>query len=456
VTDEVARTWPGEDPGRRRRPDEDPGRRLWADAPPGDPIPPHLSRDSGSPEEHPYGHRPVETPPLSRREARARAAAGAGGAHSGTGWDAASGPSTGGISAAWINTGGIPTERLQADRLHGDPLLRDLVEPGGHAGPPPESLEIAALIPSTPSPERDHGRRPRTRSAEVTRRTGRGALFHLLVTVLVVGLLVVGGAWLMTGPLHRGPGATTASTALPQQQLILVGLTDGPRASAMLLVGSGPGYAAAIPVPPSLLVDDGKGGRTELGATAGAGVTAPAQALARTLGLRVDATWLLTTGGLAKLVDGNGGVVVDVGQEIRSGTVLVAAGRGQRLTGAQAIAYVTVKLDGEGAQSALDRFAAVVGQVMTGLPGQPPAAAGQLGGLGPESTSSDSRDDLAARLLSVAQQLSGGNLTTTQFPATPAGAGQPADALVADRAAVADLVRQTFGGNAAASATSGS
>ncbi|HET9658649.1 MAG TPA: hypothetical protein VFP72_25090 [Kineosporiaceae bacterium] len=341
-----------------------------------------------------------------------------------------------------VPTGPIASERLQADRLHAAPGRGRTRS----AGTEVDDLDLGSYPPLA---YRTGGRptrhRPRAGSVDGRPRVDRGLLLYVAVLLAVVGVVGAAGTWLVLGPLHGG-SQSPASSALSRQQILLVGLADGNGLSASLLLGSGPGYTAAVLVPPSLLVDDGNGARTTLAGTIGAGVDGPAQALARTFNVRIDASWLLTPGGLGALVDGNGGVVVDVDQEIRAGNVLVAAGKGQRLTGAQATAYVSARLDGEDPQAALNRFAAVLGQVVTGLPAQPQSASRQLGDLAAASRSGISVDELASRLLSAAQQIGGGGLSGTQLPLTRAGAGQPAGAVSADPTTVGVLLRQKLSG----------
>lgn len=370
------------------------------------------------------------------------------------------GPHTGGIS-----TGGISTERVQADRLVGRPsgAARDL-DP--LAASLPEVLHPALGVPSLSS-----GRAADRRSGRASTRHGRqGAegperppanrllLAYLVVVLVVLATVSAGGAWLLLR--SQRPGQAGASGSAPAAlRTLLVGLTDGSSLVAAALVGTGDGVPSCVAVPASLLVDDA-GGQVPLARAASGGVAVVGQALARTLDVPVDAGWLLTPSALTTLVDGGGGVLVDVDQELRSGTVLVAAGKGQRLTGAQAAAYVTVPRAGEGPQAVAQRFAGLLGQLVSALPAQIPDAAAQLGALGVGSTSTLPVDGLAALVAALGRRVAdAGTLAVTALPVRSAAGGQAAAGVIADRAVARDLVRSKLGVKgsigAAASSTGG-
>ena len=280
-------------------------------------------------------------------------------------------------------------------------------------------------------------------------------LVYVSVVVLVVGLLSAGGLWLVMRPDPAAVPAAGSGEATGPGTL-LVALTGDAGLVAAVVVGTGGAAPSGVLVPASLLVDDG-GRSVPLGGTVSGGVAAMGQALARTLDVRVDAAWLLTGPALSGLVDAGGGVVVDVDQEIRSGTVLVAAGQGQRLTGPQALAFVTVPREGEGPTAGEDRFATVLGQVLAGLPAGPSAVSAELSRLGQGSHSTLSVARLAAVLGLIGRAVGdAGRLTVTALPVSAAGPGHdPAD-LVADRASAGELVRQKLGAGHAAAASGAS
>ncbi len=328
---------------------------------------------------------------------------------------------------------------------------------GGGGGPrypavAPEALELGSFpAPGDPVAGRSRTGRPRTRrrsrgGAREGSSRDRVLLLYVLVVLVVIVGLGAGGTWLVLGPLRGSSQQPSASTVVPRQQTMFVALSDGNGMTSGLLVGAGPAYSSAVLLPPTLLVDGGGGTDVTLSTTTNAGTEGPAEALTRTFGVQIDESWLLTTGGLAALVDATGGVVVTVNQEIRSGTVLVPAGANQRLTGPQAAAYVTVRLPDEDLQGPVGRFAVVLGQVLSGLPAQVRAASEELAQLGSGSTTTVARDDLATQLVAIGQQLGTAGLPTTALPVTDAGTKQMPDAVTVDRATATKLIRDRLSG----------
>lgn len=378
--------------------------------------------------------------------------------HGGAGGGSAPvGPSTGSIPlgpTSGPTSGPIRVERLQADRLVSDrprvdPSERDLPESF------PEAVRIAAqgsgVSLSGDRPATRHRNRKGVGPGGKPPRADRVLLMYLSAVLLIVVALGAGGAWLVLGPLHKDSATSGSATA---DRTLLVGLADGPKLVASALIGTGGGGSSCVLVPPSLVVTHG-GRQVPLSETVAEGPGGAASALAATLNVKVDGAWLISVRGLTSLVDGGGGVVVDVDQEIRSenGTVLVGAGAGQRLTGAQATAFVTVKRDGDDVQALQQRFATVLGQVLAGLPAGATDAAKDLATVGAGTTSSLSQPELADVLTRVGQAVSGaGQLAVAKLPVVAAGADHPGG-VVADKAVAGSLIRQKLG---AAAGRSGS
>jgi hypothetical protein len=362
------------------------------------------------------------------------------------------GPGTGSI-ALGPGTGSIRVERLQADRLvsdrpRGDTGERDLPDSF------PDAVRIAALGSgvslSGDRPATRHRNRKGNRTERKPPRADRVLLVYLSVVLLILVGLGAGGAWLMLGPLHKGSGSSGAVT----DRILLVGLTDGSNLVSSAVLGTGGGSSCVL-LPPSLLVTRGEQ-RVPLSDALADGPAGPAQALAATLNVPIDGSWLVNLRGLTSLVDGGGGVVVDVDQEIRSdtGTVLVGAGTGQRLTGAQATAFVTAKRGGDDAQALGRRFATVLGQVLAGLPAGATDTAKDLSAVGTNATSSLSPASLAGVLARIGQAVSdtGGQLSVTQLPVVASGADQPGG-VVADPTVAGNLIRQQLGAAPGSSTT---
>jgi hypothetical protein len=333
---------------------------------------------------------------------------------------------------------------LQADRLVSDRpragRADDDLAPASFPDPLSAAVQGPGLSLSPNRPTTRHGTRKGGSLGERSRRADRTLLLYLAIALVVVVGLGGVAAWLVLG---RGT-TSTAGTATGNRS-VLVALVDGSDLLAAAALGTGGGGASCVLVPPSLVVvNDGR--RVLLSGTAANGPAAPAQALARTLNVQVDGGWLITPGGLTSLVDGGGGVVVDVDQELRSGTVLVAAGQGQRLSGAQASVFVTVPRAGEDAKAVQQRFATVLGQVLVGLPTKPGEAVKDLEAVGAESRSSLSLTDLAGLLTTIGASVSNaGLLEVSELPVVAAGAEDGTGAVVADKAVAGNLMRQKLG-----------
>lgn len=359
----------------------------------------------------------------------------------------ASGP-IGGLATGPVS-GPLRIERLQADRLVGDrPRAAD------DSGPLPASLP-EVMQPAwygggrrAVRPRTRHSRRRGAGPGESPPRADRTLLVYLAAVLLVVGAFVGGGVWLVVRPDHKATGTATFSASAGRA--LLVGLTDGPSLVAVVVLGAGAQTSAGVVVPTGLLVDAG-GRQIPLSGTAAGGAASPGLALGRTLNVRIDAGWLVTLQGFTSLVDAGGGVVVDVDQEIRSGPVLVAAGAGQRLTGAQAVAFVTADRDGESAQATGKRFATVLGQALLGLPATATEVTGQLTALGPASMSDLPAAQLAATLASIGTAIGdAGRMAVTSLPVRSAGDGQETGAVIADLPDAGNLIRRELGVRTAA------
>ncbi len=171
----------------------------------------------------------------------------------------------------------------------------------------------------------------------------------LMVTAAVLGVvLIIVGGWLV---LRGGDGGKDkVAAAAPRQLTTLVQVTgaDGTAAASALVGTTEVGkQAVAVLVPSRLIVDVAGSGEMPFGeAVALDDDTASTGALTDLLGVSVDDSWVLTTGGLAALVDSVGGVQAAVDVDVvttdakGNETVVVQAGN-QKLKGAAAAAYAT-------------------------------------------------------------------------------------------------------------------
>ncbi len=268
-----------------------------------------------------------------------------------------------------------------------------------------------------------------------------------LLAAVVAALVAVAAIaiWLIGRGDDGGSGATEGQP--PSQRTVLLALADEERdVLGAALLGTDGKQSSALLVPSQLLVDVAGGGRVPVRDFLDTGDSAPGQALEDLLDVRVDGTWVLSTQGLAGLVDGLGGIVVDVTTSVTSGQVAVPQGQGQKLTGAQAVAYATYLGRGEPEPVR----AARTSQVLTGLLGAMPDSAGEVGtrldALGATSRSTLSTPDLAARLADLVKTQRAGDLGATVLPVKEISAGGDQTIYGLDAAEAASVVESRFAG----------
>lgn len=288
-------------------------------------------------------------------------------------------------------------ERRAAQRRVGERRAALGAERSGRVGPARPSDAVTLVVGPGPG-----SRRP---------------LVQLLAGVVVIGLLVAAGAaWVSRG----GPAAPSpaASPATPTTVTVLVGVTGDDGLASVALLGADASTAVSLLLPGDVLVDDGAVGLTRLSDPEAVSPDGAGDAVADALGVRVDGAWILTSAGLAGLVDAAGGVLVDVDRATTAGAVQVPAGPG-RLTGAQAAVHVMSRAEGEPVQARLSRFQAVLAGVLAGLPAAPDRLAAVLTGLGGQSSASLPGDRLAALLGAVREAAGRGPLAGTVVPLRP-------------------------------------
>ncbi len=271
-------------------------------------------------------------------------------------------------------------------------------------------------------------------------------------------VLVVAGVWIILTQRGDGDEASTASPNSSVEQrtlLIQVSLPDGV-AGASALVGIGKreddSRASALLVPSRLLVDVAGSGTTPFGETSTLpDAAAPSSALTDLLGVNVEDHWVLSTAGLAQLVDGVGGISapVDVDVVARDSKgddrVIIRAGT-QQLSGEQAAAYATYLADGEPEQARLARFSTVLQGVIAGLPHSAARTTLLVSGLGSASQSSLRDDELGTRLESVRRAAAVDELVFDVLPVNELDTGGSVASYGIAAGEAADLLRNRFPG----------
>lgn len=291
---------------------------------------------------------------------------------------------------------GAPDDGAPDDGAREDRALRT-----GERYPAPH----AQIVPSTPD-----RRRPRW-------------LVPVLAGLVALVVLAVAAVAVLRPDDAAVPDAAPTATPATDRSLLL-GVVDGAGdLTGTALLAAGADQTSALLVPSRLLVDVPSGGRVALRDALDTGDTAPAQAVGDALEVRVDGTWVLTTTGLAQLVDALGGVVVDVDVAIVAGDVSLAPGPAQTLTGVQAAAFATQLVEGEAEPGRLARLDQVLSGVLGLLPQDTAAVEQQLLALGDESRTTYALGDLAAVLADVADDVASDAYAATVLPVTEIATG---------------------------------
>jgi hypothetical protein len=165
---------------------------------------------------------------------------------------------------------------------------------------------------------------------------------------VLVGLVAVVGTGVLLA-LRSGPDSGAAGEAGPQSTLLVHLRDDDSSAASAVLYGTGADGVAVL-IPSQLIAEVPGAGQQTLGPVLAmdGGAALSRSAVSDLLGVRVDTQWVLGRQSVAALVDAVGGVVVDVDTDVvRGRTVVVAAGRGRPLTGAQAGALLFDRPAGE-------------------------------------------------------------------------------------------------------------
>lgn len=303
----------------------------------------------------------------------------------------------------------------------------------------------------------------------------------LVVAVLVVGavgaVVAVGAgpAWWTAGdgagPSDPGvPAAPAAGQALDvgrgtllvqlaADEVALASALTGTRAtSASSAASASPsaatqGLAGSVVLVPSRLVVDtvGAGSMPFGDALALASPTASADALTDLLGVRVDGALVLTSDGLAGLVDAVGGVEVHVDTDVLvaapgGGDAIVVPAGEQRLAGAAAAAVASYAELGEPEQSRLARFNQVLVDALSRLPEGTSAVADVVAGLGEGARTTLELDQVAARLDGLRAALAADAVSVGILPVHAIETGGEVQTLGLDAPEAAGLVAARFPG----------
>lgn len=262
--------------------------------------------------------------------------------------------------------------------------LGPLLAVGHRSADPTPVAEVRSADPA-PVPEvrsADPAPVPQDDAAEPVAASGVGATLVvgssrrsrrplLVVAVLVVVVVVVVGAllalWLVDGDGDDAADPAVAPPGADVQQTLLLAVTDAQgqvRAAAVVAVGED--AVDQVLLPPNLLLtvaDAGQG--VPLEQAVALGPDSLERGVEDTLDVRVDSTLVLSSEQLSALVDGAGGVLLDVQEQVGSS---VAVGPDQRLAGVQAVEYGTAAVEGQPLESRLSRFGDVLAALLAAVP----------------------------------------------------------------------------------------
>ena len=211
---------------------------------------------------------------------------------------------------------------------------------------------------------------------------------------VVVGVLAVlgGVGWVVTALPGSGSSQAKAGETVRAdtgRNVVLV-LTDSAGTTvAAAVLNSNARQATCVLTPRRLVVDVRGTGPTPLSAAFGTSDAAGVDAVADTLGVRVDGAWRVSSKGLVTLVDAMDGVRVDTTARFdpTTGKLVHGAGPQTPMRGAAAAQYAIGGKGGPWETQRLARFHAVLDGILYGLPDDAAARKQVLTRAGPEARS---------------------------------------------------------------------
>lgn len=237
-----------------------------------------------------------------------------------------------------------------------------------------------------------------------------------LVVIATIATLLIGRA--------SSQAASTPPTG--DDPTLLLQVRDGDRAVGNVVLVAGAEGAGLLALPPTLLVPTPE--PVPLERTPGSPDTLAARdGVTALLGIRVDASVSVDRLALAALIDGTGGVPLDVPERFveraPDGTPVTIVPAGARvLDGTSAAAYAVVRQAGEAESARTARLLAVVSRVLASLPEQPDAVRAVVLSLGTSARASAPTDAIAGLLGDVRAAAAQGT-TAHVLPATTLVAG---------------------------------
>lgn len=249
-------------------------------------------------------------------------------------------------------------------------------------GRPAPSPAVGAAIVGSPIVGRPPTRRElrAERRRQRRRRLGAGGIAGVVVVVLA---LLAGGGFFV----HNATSGPATPTDPQQTMLVALTADDRSAVASMLAAHQAAPRAGFEMLIPSRLLTDVCGYSSQPFGRVFSFPDGPSLArttLSQVLGdVKIDRALTFTQTQFARLVDGVGGVTVDVDTDVittsgGSRVVAIPKGNGQRLNGASAVLFATYVAPGEAPAASLTRFQAVFEAMITALPKKVSAAAAAL------------------------------------------------------------------------------
>ena len=276
---------------------------------------------------------------------------------------------------------------------------------------------------------------------EQRRKQGRKRVLAVLAVIVVLAIVAGLAFWWLSK--DDEPVAAPVEQVRTERTMTLTLGPEGEQASSGALMVADPeaGTGGAVLVPSRVFVQGPVPQGVPFGETTTLGtVGAPGTALADELDVIVDGTWQLSSGGLARLVDQVGGVVVDVDVDVLAENaqgqqeIVIAAGESQELNGVQAVAFAEYLGPDEPEEARLVRFGNVLDQLVRLLPADAEQVAAILTQTDAVGQATGSTEDIANFLVAygdVARAGDAGYQTLLTIPLELGGA-KPASSVDPD------------------------
>jgi hypothetical protein len=272
------------------------------------------------------------------------------------------------------------------------------------------------------------------------RRQRRRRIVGALAALALVAAALTAFALVQRSPDPPSPVEEQRRTQ--QTMLLQVRGADGSALASALLAHDPAGdTAAAVLVPPQVIVDLPGAGSLPFGQALATGdPNGSRNALGDLLGVQVDATWVVDVATFTALVDQLGGIRASVDVPVVQGAQVVVPQGEQLLDGGRAMALLGFLAEGEQEQARLARVQEVLDGLLTALPGDVDAVTGTLSGLGDGSQASEPFAALARLLVGMKKAGDVQQLQYDSLPVIPIDPGGGVTAFRIDAEAARALV----------------